>query len=87
MCHYFSSTCRRNMSPYGQILLAKQWVLVTTDFELQYTIFNLLKINVLTVNLAIWAHISPTGRSEVTVNTLFIVKKKMVVQKQEKIII
>ena len=49
MSHYFSSTCGQNMSQYGLILLAKQYFLVPTDYELQYIFFNLLKINVLTV--------------------------------------
>ena len=40
MSDYFSSTCGRNMSQYGYILQAKQWLSVPTDFELQYTIFN-----------------------------------------------
>ena len=66
------------MSPYGQILLAKQWFLVPTDFELQYTIFNLLKINVLQYNLATWAHILPKGKGEVMVDTIIVLKKILV---------
>ena len=38
MSQYFSSTCGRNMSQYGQILLEKQCFLLPSDFDLQYII-------------------------------------------------
>ena len=63
------------MSTYGKMLLAKQRFFVPTDFEMQYTFFNLQKNQCFDSKIQPYGLIFlPTGRGEVMEHTLYLVK-------------
>ena len=69
MSQYLSSTTTCGQNTIWLNFTGKQGFLVSTDFELQYTIFNLLKIYVLTVKSSYMG-----SGEEVLLHTLFLAK-------------